>query len=183
MKIKKFIFAGLVVGVGLLAGKVHAQNATAIKQYEYNTNQTINSEMIWFGTYTQSATGNEHFLGSTTTHGGTTTFSSGCLNVAHIKDDIEFAITSIPNGVDGGSATVNFYGIYGTTTAGASVAATKGCVMMRPILSLNTPASLGAAGTTTVVTITNDPTMLAIGVDVTAGTVTWNISSNSRKSR
>lgn len=184
MKMRNFILAGFA-GVGLFAacvGSVYA-NTTAIKQYEYSTNQTHNSEMIWFGTYTQSATGNEHFLGSTTTHGGTTTFSSSCINVAHINDDIEFAITCIPNGVDGGSATVNFYGVYGTTTLGATVAATKGCVMLRPILSLNAPSSLGAPGTTTVVTITNNPTMMALGVDVTAGTVTWNIHSNSRKSR
>lgn len=182
MKIRNFIFAGLA-SIGLFMGSIHAQNVTAIKQYEYSTNQTYNSEIIWFGTYTQSATGNEHFLGSTTTHGGTTTLSSSCLNVSHINDDMEFAITAIPNGVDGGSATVNFYGIYGTTTAGASVALTKGCVMLRETLSLNCPSSLGAVGTTSVVTIAKKPTLMAIGVDVTAGTVTWNIHSNSRKSR
>jgi hypothetical protein len=182
MKILKSVLAG-IVSLGLFAGVVSAQSVTAVKQYEYSTNYTRNSEMIWYGTYTQSATGNEHFLGSTTTHGGTTTFKSGCVDVAHINDTIEIAIQAIPNGVDGGSATVNFYGIYGTTTADNTVATTKGCVMLRPILSLNVPSSQGAAGTTTVVSLTNKPTLIALGVDVTAGTVTWNINANSRTER
>lgn len=181
MKMKK-ILLGCVIGMSLLGGNVYA-TTTAVKQYEYATNRTWNSEYIWYGTYTQSATGSEHYLGSTTTHGGTTTLSSGCVNVAHINDNIEIAITAIPNGVDGGSATVNFYGVYGTTTAAAATTTTKGCVMLRAALPLNVPSSLGAGGTSTVVTISNKPTLMAIGVDVTQGTVTYNISANSRTSR
>lgn len=176
------LFAGILSLGMLFCGSMYAADSN-IKIYDYSTNRTFNHEVIWYGSYTQSLAAGEHYSGSTTTHGGTSTFSNGCVNVDHIADDIEFIITAFPNGVDGGSGTVNFYGVYGTTTAGAGSLTTKGCALLRAAVAVNAPASLAPSGTSTIITLTNIPTLIAVGVDVTAGTVTWNISSNSKEAR
>ena len=67
-----------------------------IEIYDTITNNTKNRGVLFFNKYTENNLNEEMFSGSSTTSGGTSTFSAGVVNVEDLFNDKEFSILMTP---------------------------------------------------------------------------------------
>lgn len=174
-KWRKYALSGLLSL--LFSGMVYAADDN-IKIYDTTTNNTKNRSVIFFNKYLENNLNEEMFSGSTTTSGGTSTFRAGVVNVEDLFNDKEFSILMTPT--TAGSVTVKFYGVWGTTTVTADVGTnTVGCA---ELFSKRTTIQ-GTAGTSTTVTITDNPNLIAVSTTVTSGTATISVGMHSQTQR
>lgn len=178
-KFNKLVCAGVLAFVGLFGvcniGHAFDPNNTMYNQTVSQTNWSNFSSYLILKDYTQGV-GAEDFTGSSTTNGGTSTFSSGLTNVRHITGNIFVSWYGSPT-ASGGSSTVRIYGVFGTTTAGAG---TGGAVML--INPYASPVSSTVA-TGTVFTITQHPDMIGVSVEGLSGTMTHTVGISSNATR
>lgn len=173
----RFICAGLIVFAGLLSvcgvsrGAEQSQNGIGFNNYD--TNWTRGEYALFYNAYPMNSSSGEDFTGSSTLNGGTSTFSSGCINVSHLSGTKYFSAYFSPT--TAGSCTVNIYGVFGTTTVGAGTSAAA--LLMSPYIFAGTTA------TSTTFTITQNPMLIAVSVNCTSGTVSPTIGMNSTTSR
>lgn len=169
-KFNKLVCVGILGLIGLFAGNVFAAQAgfnTPVTN-DYSTNWTRVGNVLFYDGYVENTAG-EIFAGSTTTSGGTSTFSVGVAETGSYAGDKYFSLYLSPT--TAGSVTVNWYGVFGTTTASSG---TSNAALLR-----NPYTYSGTTATSTTFTITQDPTLIAVSVNVTSGTMTITCGMNS----
>lgn len=160
-KFNKLVCVGVLGLVGLFSGVVSAADSNiSIREYTVDGLNTQCMDVLFYNAYTENTTG-EVFSGSTTVSGGSGTFSNGAVNVAGWTGNKDFGFYFAPT--TAGSVTVNIYGVFGSTTVGAGTS--NAALLMNPYIFA------GTAATSTTFTITQDPTFIAVGINVTSGTV------------
>jgi hypothetical protein len=168
------------IGVGILSlsmlfcGAVFGADSN-IKIVDTQTNKTFNRDVLFYNGYVKSTGDASHFSGSTTTNGGTSTFSAGTVYVGDLINSKDFAISVVPAAT--GSCTVKIWGVFGTTTV------STGTNTVGPVLLSTTTYDNISAGTSTLVSITSYPELVAVGINVSAGTMTVNCGMNSMTER
>ena len=173
-KFNKLVCAGILGLIGLFAGNVFAAQTgfnTPVTN-DYHTNWTRVGSVLYYNNYTENAIG-EVFTGSTTTSGGTSTFSAGVANVSAYPGNKYISLYLSPT--TAGSITVNFYGVFGTNTVASG---TSNASLLRDAYIFT-----GTTATSTTITITQNPELIGIGVNVTSGTMSVTCGMNSISSR
>lgn len=174
MKLNR-IYTGIVSLSMLLGGVVMAADSN-ITIKETQTNRTFNRDVMFFNQYVKSTGAAPHYSGSSTTNGGTSTFSNGTVYTGDLINQKDIALLLTP-GESGGSCTVNIWGVFGTTAVGAGTTSAG-------VVLLNTTSYSGiGTATSSIVTITQKPELMAVGVLVSSGTVTVSAGMTSVTAR
>lgn len=176
--LRNLLISGLLC-IGL-AGIAYATDSS-IKIYKNPTTHTFNTDIIFYNGYVENTAG-EVYCGSTTTSGGTNTFSAGAVNISDCYGPLDFAVQLSPT--TAGSITVSFFGVFGTETVGSG-SNTVGVALLRPDDSpsvdfTNPYTFAGTSGTSTVLRFKDNPNIVVVGVDVTSGTMTSRITMSNK---
>lgn len=179
MKISRFLPV-VFLSCGLFAASAFATDSS-IKIYKNTTSKTFNTDVIFYDSYTENTAG-EVYCGSTTTSGGSSTFSSGAVNVEDCYGPFDFAVRLAPT--TAGSVTVSFFGVFGTTTVGAG-SGTVGVALLRPddspSVDFTNPYTFASTtATSTTLRFRDNPNVIIVGIDVTSGTMTSSITMSNK---
>lgn len=181
-KFNKLVCVGILGLVGLFGCIVANAADSNIKIREYNTDglNTQSLDVVFFNNYTENAAG-EIFSGSTTTSGGTSTFSNGVVDVAGWTGNSYFGLYLSPT--TAGSVTIRCYGVFGTSTAPSG---TSNASLIDMIIAGDRTKSYTFSGTTATSTtfyIDYLPTLIAMSVDVTSGTMSVTAGMHKNKTK
>lgn len=166
--LKRLLLSGLLVcGVGV--GVVHAADSNIRIVERYNDRMKTSCKHIeFFRSYTENNLNEEIFSGSSTTSGGTSTFSAGVVDLEGYQGTKEFSLLMVPT--TGGSITVKFYAVNGTDTfsTGTNTSGVAELFSYRTVLA-------ASVATSTTVRIVEAPRAIAVSVTCTSGTPTVSV--------
>lgn len=172
-KFNRLICAGVFAVFGLCSIVNAADSNIQIREYNNDALSTQSLDVVFFNNYIENTVG-EIFSGSSTTSGGTSTFSRGVVDVSGWTGNKDFGLSLAPVGA-GGSITVTYYGVNGTTTAGAG---TDNAYVLAGPVAYNVVAGTSASFSTAL-----KPTLIACSVNVTAGTVNTFLGMHTNKAK
>lgn len=173
-KFNSLICASILAVVGLVGSCGMSGVLAEPLRTPHTTNEATGASFVFFDSYTENT--REHiFSGSSTTSGGTTTITSGLVNIKNLPGSKDFGMYFAPGG-DGGSVTVRTFFAFGTET----VIASEGT---RTFSLLDSQAINVVNATSSTFSTTKNGLLAAMSIEVTAGTVTTTAGMTSLKAR
>ena len=164
-----------VLSVLGLCGIANAADSK-VGSYEIQTNWTRGQNYLLYNSYS-GWVASEYFSGSTTANGGTTSVTAGLINVKHLSGTKYISLYGSPT-TSTGSITYKIYGWYATETV-TNANGTRGAYLINETTFLFT----SALGTSTRISVTDNPLLMAVSVLPSSGSITSTVGMSSITSR
>lgn len=176
-KFNSLICAGVLAVVGLVGvcDKVFAADSN-VTQNKIETNWTKGTSFLLWNAYSGWGA-SEFFSGSSTANGGTTSVTAGLINVSHLSGTKYISLYGSPTTTTG-TVTYKVYGWYGTTTL-INATGTRGA----RLLNETTFSFTSAIGTSSLISETSNPLMMAVSVLPSSGSITSTVGLTSITAR